>query len=335
MEIRRISDRAPVRFGERTNLVLDTKMYEEMGIESPATGPYTFIASTNFPGTGCYELTATWSGGSSTVRFPFVQPAGAASMSATPVASPAVATPSASAACSMPDAQAINLPIGSDGQIIRNAWGLGKSPLWLVGLGKTPAWYHPTDPGFVVSGVNSTSATGGRPGQRINVLWLMDPSHPQPVNVRGKGIDGGPDLFFENKANVGGSKEVNFTQGGGKGTVYMWWTTIVYTQPGCYEITATWASGSWTIRLPLPPPATNATPTGCATPVLPGTPPVTTRILSQAPPPFATRQPPIPYITPGIQQIATRPGIPLITPTPFATIVLPIATPATPSAQCR
>jgi hypothetical protein len=236
--------------------------------------------------------------------------------------------------CPMPDAKAITLPITS-GQYIRNAWGLGKSPLWLVGLGNTPSWYHPTDPGFVVSGTNGPSEVGGRPGQRITVLWLMDPNHPQPVNVRGKGINDGPDLFFENDANVGGSKEINFTQGGSKGIVYMWWTTIIYTQPGCYEITATWASGSWTIRLPLPPPATNATPTGCATPVLPGTPPVTTRILSQAPPPFATRQPPIPYITPGIQQIITPPGIPLVTPTPFATIIGVATPPGTPPSGCN
>lgn len=295
--------------------------------------------STTLPGTGCYELSAQWAGGNWTIRFPIVveHPSTASNAtpgSATPIASPVPATPSASVTCPMPDAKAVNFPIGVDGQVV-HAWGLGDSPLWLVGLGKTPAWYHPTDPGFVIRAPNEAPGATMPGTASINVLWLMDPKHPQPVNVRGKGIDNGPDLYFQTV----GSKEADFTQGGVPGRVYMWWTSVIYTQPGCYEITATWASGSWTIRLPLPAPGNAlASPPACATPgatpVLPGSPANPAQSLAQPPPPFATRQPPIPYITPGIQQIATRPGLPLITPTPFATIIVPFATPATPSPAC-
>lgn len=241
------------------------------------------------------------------------------------------------ATCPMPQAQAIDLPVTRGGQVI-HAWGLGTSPLWLVGLGQTPGWYHPTDPGFVVSGAKAPSATPTGGGNATNVLWLMDPEHPRSVTVRGKNTDTGADLLFQTGGTRRPTSRVSFTPGPGvgKGSVLMWWTDMVYPEPGCYEITATWAAGSWTIRLPLPAPANAiATPAACATPgatpSLAGEPGNPVQSLMQPPPPFATKQPPIPYITPGIQQIATRPGVPLITPTPFATIVIPFATPATPA----
>lgn len=324
----RISDNALVWFSQETG---HSTTYLQLDPTQPVIpvqhGSFReWPTAITFPGTGCYEITATWRGGSWTERVLVYLPQTDSTPKSTPVyqqASPSSPSQPPPGSCAMPVSKPVDIPMGSGGQFI-TAWGMGNAPLWLVGLGAPPPWYQLPDAGFIVSGSYEPPATVMPPGNVINVLWLMDPNRPQQVTVRGHNVDNGSDLLFQGANDRQPAKETTFRPGpgAGKGTVHMWWTSVIYTQPGCYEITASWASGSWTVRVPLPAPTSVASPPICATPVVPGSPANPVQSLLQ-PPPLQTVQPQAPHITPGIQQIATRPGLPLITPTPFATIVSP------------
>ena len=120
----------------------------------------------------------------------------------------------------------------------------GGHPVWQVGLGGTMSLPRDSD-GYYAT----------------KVMWIVGPNYAQPVTLTAPGVQGGPPLWFDVYPTNGGAGTAQDVYGtsalldpgapnrGGTdnstGHWNIWGIGLIALRAGCYDLTATWGTGSW------------------------------------------------------------------------------------------
>lgn len=160
--------------------------------------------------------------------------------------------------CPMPTGNAI-----PDSEEYFTPWGVGSSPLWLLGFSNPPESlrdeFPVIDGGLQYMGPAFVD-TGNGWGMRA--LWVLQGGWTSPVTIRGERIADGTPLTFDVKYGEPPVETLILypdepgipVQHGD----WREWPSMLFAQTsGCYELRATWDGGVWSVRIPfmLPPDA--------------------------------------------------------------------------------
>jgi hypothetical protein len=142
-------------------------------------------------------------------------------------------------------------------------WGVGASPFWLLGFSNPPESlrdeFPVTDDGLRYVGPAFVDTNDG---WGMKALWVLQGGWTSPVAIRGERIGGGIPLTFN--VNYGEppveTLHLNPAEPGIPVQHGDWreWPSSLYAQTsGCYELSATWDGGGWSVKIPflLPPDA--------------------------------------------------------------------------------
>jgi hypothetical protein len=148
--------------------------------------------------------------------------------------------------------------------------GTGGDQLWMIGLGGPPAPGPGTPspiPGTYFMGDSFAGPT--EYGWFMKVRWVLPPQSPVIATVSGTNRDTGANLHFQ----LGDSTPVTTLQLdpstrrlSAQDQRWADFQSYVYfPETGCYEITASWEGGGWTVTIPFVAPDPRGTPVSTPT----------------------------------------------------------------------
>jgi hypothetical protein len=140
-------------------------------------------------------------------------------------------------------------------------YGLGESPVWIVGWGAveagTPAagTDEPggTPPAFLL---DSTNVVRVEPyGWPRKALWVVAEGFDQAINVTGCDCAGDLELWFQSGGMDPTQRLTLDPLHPGIPVQHAGWrefpSSVIFPQTGCYEITVSWDGGSWRATVPF------------------------------------------------------------------------------------
>lgn len=159
------------------------------------------------------------------------------------------------ATCPMPNATEIP---GSAAYFTE--WGLGESPVWLVGWGIPPAPYQDDYPGPYASYLTPAFAGESARGWPINAwpiraLWAHNGTATGPFFLSGSRLGDGAPVWFETPGEESGPTSALSTGLSDfpvrQGDFRTWPSDLFFPGTGCYELTAEWGNDRWSIQVPF------------------------------------------------------------------------------------
>lgn len=135
------------------------------------------------------------------------------------------------------------------GGFVRGAVFAGGSPVWNLGLSAGARLQLESLAGTVTP----------FPYPSTKVMWIVGPSYHQPVTLSGHELSTGAPVWFDLSA-VGSGPGAPMTQAAldptnpnrgettnASGVWHIWGILLYFFSAGCYQITASWAGGSWQV----------------------------------------------------------------------------------------
>lgn len=177
--------------------------------------------------------------------------------SAGPMAVAIEATPSTSSpleaelsGCPMPVGYAI-----PDDPDYFTPWGVGTPPIWLLGFSNPPPSLQDEfpGPGMPFTGPQFVDTDNG---WGMKALWVLQGSWTTPVTIQGDRVGGGAPLAFDVQYGQPPVQELRLDPANPgipvqHGYWREWPSMLFAPTSGCYELSATWDGGSWSVTIPF------------------------------------------------------------------------------------
>lgn len=158
--------------------------------------------------------------------------------------------------CPMPTGYAI-----PDSEQYFTPWGIGTPPIWLLGFSNPPPSFQDEfpGPGMPFTGPQFVDTDNG---WGMKALWVLQGSWTTPVTIRGERVGGRTPLTFDVNYGQPPVQELHLDPAHPGIPVqhgdWREWPSSLYAQTsGCYQLSASWDGGSWSVQIPflLPPDA--------------------------------------------------------------------------------
>jgi hypothetical protein len=135
----------------------------------------------------------------------------------------------------------------------------GDIPSQSVLEGTPPVWENGLAPATTINPYPSGPTPTPWPGTKV--LWVVGPNYAMPVTLQGRDLLSGVPIWFDASADGSSSDTLTTlvtldpahpnrgsTQNS-TGHWNIWGIGLVFTQAGCYDLEASWASGQWQVVL--------------------------------------------------------------------------------------